>query len=144
MSQYQKFISTSIVLTVIIGGVAGAVIGHFLDGIFIDKLLLAVTAAFLAVLVAAVVRHFTVFALVRDAGPGPGPLVLPGIAFVNAATAAFFGGLAAYGLSWSAIASPPSAWIGCLSGVIASVTMELLMIGYRARSSMPGSHHRSS
>lgn len=133
MSQYQRLISTSIILTVIIGGVAGAVFGHALDGIVMNKALLAVTAAFLAVLVGTVARHFTIFASIRGAGPGPGTQMLPGIVLLNTAVSSLVGGLIGYGISLNLLSPPPAAWIGCLSGIVASVSMELMMIAYRAR-----------
>lgn len=132
MSQYQKLISTGIVLTVITGGVTGAVAGLALDSIIANKALLAVTAAFLAVLAAATVRHFTIFASVRGDGAGPGALSVPGAVLLNSIVASIAGGLAGYGLSLSVLSPPPSAWIGCLSGIIASVAMVLMMIAYRS------------
>jgi hypothetical protein len=132
MSRYQKLISTGIVLTVITGGVAGAVAGLALDSIVANKALLAVTAALLAVLVATAVSHFTIIASIRGTGAGPGTLLIPGVVLLNSVVASVVGGLAGYGLSLSVLSPPPSAWIGCLSGIIASVSMELLMIGYRA------------
>ncbi len=133
MSRYQKLISTGIVLTVITGGVAGAVAGLALDSIVANKALLAVTAAFLAVLVATAIRHFTIFASIRGAGAGPGTSLIPGVVLINSVVASVIGGLVGYGLSLSVLSPPPSAWIGCLSGIIGSVSMELLMIGYRAK-----------
>ena len=132
MSQYQKLISTGIVLAVITGGIVGAVTGHALDGIVTNHALLAVTAAFVAILVATAARHFTIFASIRGAGPGPGRLLIPRIVLLNSVVAAVAGGLAAYGLSLRILSQPPAAWIGFLAGVIASVSMELLMIGYRS------------
>jgi hypothetical protein len=133
MPQYQQLISTSIILTVIIGGVAGAVFGHALDGIVMNKALFAVTAAFLAVLVGTVARHFTIFASIRGAGPGPGTQMLTGIVLLNTAVSSVVGGLIGYGISLNLLSPPPAAWIGCLSGLVASVSMELMMIAYRAR-----------
>ena len=132
MSRYQKLISTGIVLTVITGGVAGAVAGLALDSVVANKALLAVTAAFLAVLAATAVQHFTIFASIREDGAGPGTFLIPGTVLLYSIVASVVGGLAGYGLSLSVLSPPPSAWIGCLSGIIASVSMELLMIGYRA------------
>lgn len=134
MSRYQQLISTGIVLTVITGGVVGAASGLILDDFIVSKPVLAILAGFLAVLAGTVVRHFTIFASIRGAGPGPGRLIIPGIVLVNAAIAAIGGGLTGYFVSLSVLNPPPSAWIGCLAGVLASVIMELLMIGYRARS----------
>jgi hypothetical protein len=133
MSRYQQLISAGIVLTVITGGVAGAVSGLALDGFVVNQPVLAVVAAFLAVVAGTLVRHFTVFASIRGAGPGPGRLIIPGVVLFHAVIAAIGGGLAGYVISLSVLNPPPAAWIGCLSGVMASVTMELLMIGYRAR-----------
>ncbi len=132
MSRYQELISTGIVLTVVTGGLVGAVTGHALDGIVTNRALLAATAAFLAVLAATAVRHFTIFASIRGAGPGPGTLLIPGIVLANAVIASIAGGLAGYGLTLSVLGATPSTLIGCLSGVIGSLSMELLMIGYRA------------
>ena len=132
MSQYQKLISTGIVLTLITGGVAGAVAGLALDSIIVNKPLLAVTAAFLAVLAATAVRHFTIFASVRGDGAAPGTLLMPGAVLLNSIVASIAGGLAGYGLSLSVLSPPPSAWIGCLSGIIASVATVLMMIAYRS------------
>lgn len=135
MSRYQQLISTGIVLTVITGGVVGALSGLALDGFVTNQPVLAVAAGFLAVLAGTVVRHFTIFASIRGAGPGPGRLIIPGIVLVNATIAAIGGGLTGYFVSLSVLSPPPAAWIGCLAGVLASVVMELLMIGYRAKSS---------
>lgn len=143
MSQYQKLISTGIVLAVVTSGVAGAVAGLALDGIVANRALLAVAAAFLAVLAATVVRHFTIFASIRAAGPGPGRLLIPGVVLLNWVVASVAGGLAGYGLSLSILSPPPAAWIGCLSGVIAAVSMELLMIGYRSTVRAVGAVGRS-
>lgn len=134
MSRYQNLISTSIILTVIVGGVAGTAGGMALDSFVGNKPALAVAAGFLAVMMGTVVRHFTIFASIRGAGPGPGRLIIPGVVLVNATIAAIGGGLIGYFVSLSVLNPPPSAWIGCLAGVLASVAMELLMIGYRARS----------
>jgi hypothetical protein len=135
MSRYQQLISTGIVLTVITGGIAGAAVGLALDGFVAYKPMLAIAAGFLAVLAGTLVRHFTIFASIRGAGPGPGRLIIPGVVLTNATFAAVGGGLTGYLLSLSVLNPPPSAWIGCLSGVMASVAMELLMIVHRARSS---------
>jgi hypothetical protein len=132
VSQYQKLISTGIVLAVVTSGVAGTVAGLALDDFVANRALLAVAAAFLAVLAATVIRHFTIFASIRGAGPGPGRLLIPGIVLLNSVVAAVAGGLAGYGLSLSVLSPPPAAWIGCLSGVIAGVAMELLMISYQS------------
>lgn len=133
MSRYQQLISAGIILTVITGGVAGTASGMALDGVITNQPVLAVAAAFLAVVAGTLVRHFTVFASIRGAGRGPGRLMVPGVVLVNATIAAIGGGLAGYVITLSVFNPPPAAWIGCLSGVLASVAMELLMIGYRAR-----------
>lgn len=134
MSRYQQLISTGIVLTVITGGVVGALSGLALDGFVTNQPVLAIAAGFLAVLAGTAVRHFTVFASIRGAGPGPGRLIIPGVVLINATIAAIGGGLIGYFVSLSVLNPPPAAWIGCLAGVLASVAMELLMISYRARS----------
>jgi len=132
MSRYQELISTGIVLAVVTGGAAGAVTGLALDGIVTDRVLLAVTAAIVAVVAATVVRHFTIFASIRGAGPGPGTTLIPGVVLLNAVVASLAGGLAGYGLTLGVLGGAPSVWIGFLSGVIGSVSIELLMIGYRS------------
>lgn len=132
MSRYQQFTSPSIVLTILIGGIVGAAIGLALDSVMTYKPILAIVAAFLAILASTLVRHFTIFASIRGAGPGPGRSVLPGAVLVNAMIAAVCGGLAGYVISLNILSPPPSAWIGCLSGVFACVAMELLMTAYRA------------
>lgn len=83
--------------------------GLALDDIVANRALLAVAAAFLAVLVATVVRHFTIFASIRAAGPGPGRLLIPGIVLINSVIASVVGGLAGYGLSLSVLGPPPAA-----------------------------------
>ncbi len=132
MSRYQQFTSPGIVLTIVIGGIVGAAIGLALDGVMTYKPILAIVAAFLAILASTLVRHFTIFASIRGAGPGPGRSILPGAVLVNAVIAAIGGGLVGYVISLNILSPPPSAWIGCLSGVVACVAMELLMTGYRA------------
>src|SRR5688572_4578553 len=127
MSRYQQLISASIVLTVIVGGIAGAASGLALDSIVANKAVLAVVAGFVAVMIGAAVRHFTIFASISGAGPGPGRVFIPGVVLVNATIAGFIGGLAGYFVSLSVLNPPPSAWIGCLAGVLACVAMELLM-----------------
>jgi len=84
------------------------------------------------VLAATAARHFTIFASIRGTGPGPGTLLIPGIVLANAVIASIAGGLAGYGLTLGVLGATPSALIGCLLGVIGSLSMELLMIGYRA------------
>ncbi len=68
MSRYQQLISAGIILTVITGGVAGTASGLALDGFVANQPVLAIVAAFLAVVVGTLVRHFTVFASIRGAG----------------------------------------------------------------------------
>ncbi len=132
MSRYQELISTGIVLAVVTGGFVGVVTGVALDGIVTNRVLLAVTAACLAVLTATAVRHFTIFASIRGAGSGPGTMLIPGVVLANAVIASIVGGLTGYALTLSVLGATPSALIGCLSGVIGSLSMELLMIGYRS------------
>jgi hypothetical protein len=133
MSRYQELTSPGIVLTFIVGGVSGGAIGLALDGFIAHKPVLAVLAAFLAIVVSTLIRHFTIFASIRGAGPGPGRLAIPGAMLINAVIAACVGGGVAYLASVNLLSPPPSAWIGCLSGVLGCVVMELLMIGYRAQ-----------
>jgi hypothetical protein len=130
MSRYQELISTGIVLTVVTGGIAGSVMGYALNGVVANRALVAVTAAFVAVLVARLVRHFTIVAAIREAGPGPGTSLIPGVVLRNALGASVLGGLSAYSLGFSVLGPPPAALTGCLAGVIAGVCFELLMIGY--------------
>jgi hypothetical protein len=134
MSRFQNLISTSIVLTVIVGGVAGAAVAMALEGVVSNIPALAVAAGFFAVMIGTTVRHYTVLASIRGAGPGPGRLAIPGLVMVNATIAAIGGGLMAYFASLNVLNPPPSALIGCLAGVLASIALELLMLGYRARS----------
>jgi hypothetical protein len=130
MSRYQELISTGIVLTIITGGLTGAVAGFALNEVVANRVVLAVTAAFVAVLVARIVRHFTIFAAIRGAGPGPGTSLIPGVVLRNALVASVMGGAGAYTLGFSVLGPPPAALTGCLAGVIAGVCFELLMIGY--------------
>lgn len=130
MSRYQELISTGIVLTIVTGGIAGAVTGFALNEIVANRAVLAVAAALVAVLVARAIRHFTIFAGIRGAGPGPGTNLIPGVVLRNALVASVLGGLGAYSLGFSVFGPPPAALTGCLAGVIAGVCFELLMIGY--------------
>lgn len=130
MSRYQELISTGIVLTIVTGGIAGAVTGFALNEIVANRAVLAVAAALVAVLVARAIRHFTIFAVIRGAGPGPGTSLIPGVVLRNALIASVMGGLGAYSLGFSVLGPPPAALTGCLAGVIAGVCFELLMIGY--------------
>lgn len=132
MSRYQELLSTGIILAVVTGGAVGAVAGLALDGIVTNRVLLAMTAAFGAVAAATIVRHFTIFASIRGAGPGPGTSLVPGIVLLNSIIASVAGGLAGYGLTLGPLGAAPSVWVGFLSGVAGSVSMELLMIGYRS------------
>lgn len=50
MSRYQELISTGIVLTIVTGGIAGAVTGFALNEIVANRAVLAVAAALVAVL----------------------------------------------------------------------------------------------
>jgi hypothetical protein len=130
MSRYQELISTGIVLTIGTGGVAGAITGYALNEVVANRAVLAVAAALVAVLVARAIRHFTIFAAIRGAGPGPGTGLIPGVVLRNALVASVLGGLGAYSLGFSVLGPPPAALTGCLAGVIAGVCFELLMIGY--------------
>ena len=93
MSRYQELISTGIVLTIVTGGVAGAITGYALNEVVAKRAVLAVAAALVAVLVARAVRHFTIFAAIRGAGPGPGTSLIPGVVLRNALVASVMGGL---------------------------------------------------
>ena len=118
--------SASLLIVLIVGTVAGALIGLAVGG-SMEGLYLAILAGFLGTIIAAVVRNLIV---ARGAGVGPDDSGTPLLVIVYSAVASLAGSAAALEAArQSDLASSP-VWIGTLAGLFSAILLSMLMITY--------------
>jgi hypothetical protein len=99
---------------ILTGAFGGGLAGLVLASVLTNQLWLAIDTAFLAIVIALVVRHF----LFRTHGQ---LLLPPGLGLWLVAISSLIGGLAGHELAVDLREPPPSPLIGAISGLLASV-----------------------
>ena len=125
--------TASVLIVMIVATVVGGVIGMVLGGT-LNVFVLAITAGFLGVIAAAIVRNYI---LVRVAQSGPDDSGIPAIIIVFSLVASVAGSLAAEELSDEVLQFPP-ALLGAFAGLLSSVLMVMLMVTYHMNPDKPG------
>jgi hypothetical protein len=127
--------TASVLIVMIVATVVGGLIGMVLGG-SLNVFVLAITAGFLGVIAAAIVRNYI---LVRVAQSGPDDSGIPAIIVVFSLVASVAGSLAAEDeeISDELLQFPP-ALLGAFAGLLSSVLMVMLMVTYHMNPDKPG------
>jgi hypothetical protein len=125
--------TASVLIVMIVATVVGGLIGMVLGG-SLNVFVLAITAGFLGVIAAAIVRNYI---LVRVAQSGPDDSGIPAIIVVFSLVASVAGSLAAEEISDELLQFPP-ALLGAFAGLLSSVLMVMLMVTYHMNPDKPG------
>jgi uncharacterized membrane protein AbrB (regulator of aidB expression) len=122
----QGVTSASLIVIILTAAAIGAIIGGII-GTSLEPAPLAITAGFIATIVAVVVRNKL---LNRFSGVGPDDFQIPMVVAVFAVIASIAGSLASkeildqVGGEWSPV------WTGTMAGLASAILMALLMITY--------------
>jgi hypothetical protein len=106
---------------VVVGAFGGALAGLVLASVLTSQVWLAIIAAFVAVVLALIVQHVVLGSHLQFTFP-------PAFTVLHVAVASFIGGLAGHELAVDLTEPPPSALIGGLAGILASVLVSSFVI----------------
>ncbi len=120
------FVSASIIVMVVIGAFSGGLAGLVFGTMFEHQLGLAIAAAFVAVILAFIARHFAFSS--RRQFSFPPPLTLSHIII-----SALIGGLAGHELAVDLKEPPTSGLIGGVSGLLAAALFSCFVITFLYR-----------
>lgn len=122
-------ISASIIVLILVAAAIGAIVGLGLGGVEgLGSRTIAISAGFVAVIVASIARYKVVF---LGAGQGADESRVPMVLVVNAAIASIAGSLAAHDL-YSVVGVTGYGMLGALAGLLSAVLMAMLMVTYHA------------
>ena len=127
MAQREGVISASLIVLIVVATAIGGGVGMLLGGALPGTRAIAVTAGFLATIVASIARYKLVF---LGAHAGPDEARIPMVLVVNAAIASIAGSLAAHDLMGFVGAETSVALLGALAGLVSAILMAMLMITY--------------
>jgi hypothetical protein len=128
----RGFTSIYVVLVLGTGVIGGALIGLLLGAFVTNGVTIGLASGFIAVLLAGVVRRVALKLLPQGLIVDAAADKFPRVVLINILIVSLIGGLAGHDLSHETGESSP-AIIGALSGLIATLSMVVLMVTYFSR-----------